>query len=152
MAWYRIAENVLDAIADAINDKTGGTSPMTPVEMVLEIQSIPTGGGGGFTKIGEYTQAEDWSTDALGNALNFRNTYLPSNLSNGIYIANILNNTKTGMYGQQLTLFNNVTGMDNYSYPRRYGTMGTSISSGTSFYMASGAVIKVYFVDGSVLT
>ena len=45
MAWYRIAENVLDAIANAINAKTGGTSPMTPVEMVLEIQSIPTGGG-----------------------------------------------------------------------------------------------------------
>lgn len=44
MAWYRIAENVLDAIADAINAKTGKSAPMTPVEMVLEIQSIPSGG------------------------------------------------------------------------------------------------------------
>lgn len=151
MADYLIQDSTLDAIVEAINQKAGTQVAMTPAEMVTAIASIP-GGGGGFTKIGEYTQAEDWSTDALGNALNFRNTYLPSNLSNGIYIANILNNTKTGMYGQQLTLFNNVTGMDNYSYPRRYGTMGASISSGTSFYMASGAVIKVYFVDGSVLT
>lgn len=46
MAWYRIAGNVLDAIANAINAKTGHTAPMTPVEMVLEIQNIPTGGGG----------------------------------------------------------------------------------------------------------
>lgn len=43
MAWYRIAENVLDAIANAINAKTGHTAPMTPVEMVSEIQSIPVG-------------------------------------------------------------------------------------------------------------
>lgn len=46
MAWYRIAENVLDAIANAINAKTGHTAPMTPVEMVLEIQSIQPGGSG----------------------------------------------------------------------------------------------------------
>lgn len=45
MAWYRIAENVLNAIANAINAKTGRTAPMTPVDMVSEIQSIQTGGG-----------------------------------------------------------------------------------------------------------
>jgi hypothetical protein len=44
MAWYRIAENVLDAIANAINAKTGKTAPMTPVDMVSEIQSIQTDG------------------------------------------------------------------------------------------------------------
>ena len=63
MAWYRIAENVLDAIANAINAKTGGTSPMTPVEMVLEIQSIQTGGGQDLTPFdaiaGEVTPIAD---------------------------------------------------------------------------------------------
>ena len=62
MAWYRIAENVLDAIADAINAKTGGSSPMTPVEMVLEIQSIPTGGGGtDRLKTAEVTLTQDYA-------------------------------------------------------------------------------------------
>lgn len=61
MAWYRIAENVLDAIADAINAKTGGTSPMTPVEMVLEIQSIPTGGGTDRLKTAEVTLTQDYA-------------------------------------------------------------------------------------------
>lgn len=64
MAWYRIAENVLDAIADAINAKTGHTAPMTPVEMVSEIQSIQTGGGSlpsSISKIdgGSFTPASD---------------------------------------------------------------------------------------------
>lgn len=58
MAWYRIAENVLNAIANAINAKTGHTAPMTPVEMVSEIQSIPTGGEKVYTKLGEATIAE----------------------------------------------------------------------------------------------
>lgn len=44
MAWYRIAENVLTAMANAINAKTGKTAPLTPVEMVAEIQDMPSGG------------------------------------------------------------------------------------------------------------
>lgn len=60
MAWYRIAENVLDAIANAINAKTGKTAPMTPVDMVSEIQSIQTGGGG-KTLVASYTASEDVS-------------------------------------------------------------------------------------------
>lgn len=40
MAWYRIAENVLNAIANAINAKTGKSAPMTPIDMMSEIQSI----------------------------------------------------------------------------------------------------------------
>ena len=40
MAEYLIQDTTLDAIADAINAKTGGTSAMTPAEMVTEIGSI----------------------------------------------------------------------------------------------------------------
>ena len=46
MAEYLIQDTTLDAIADAINAKTGGSSAMTPAEMVTEIGNIPTGGGG----------------------------------------------------------------------------------------------------------
>jgi len=46
MAEYLIQDTTLDAIADAINAKTGGSSAMTPAEMVTAIGSISGGGGG----------------------------------------------------------------------------------------------------------
>lgn len=45
MSEYLIHSETLDDIADAINAKTGGSSAMTPSEMVTAIGSIPTGGG-----------------------------------------------------------------------------------------------------------
>ena len=67
MADYLIQDTTLDAIANAINAKTGHTAPMTPVEMVSEIQSIPTGGGGSLPSViskidgGTFTYASDSS-------------------------------------------------------------------------------------------
>ena len=40
MADYLIQESTLDAIADAINAKTGGSSAMTPAQMVTAIGTI----------------------------------------------------------------------------------------------------------------
>lgn len=45
MSEYLIQSETLDAIADAINAKTGGSSAMTPAEMATEIAAIPSGGG-----------------------------------------------------------------------------------------------------------
>lgn len=45
MAEYLIQDTTLDAIANAINAKTGGSSAMTPAEMVTAIGSISGGGG-----------------------------------------------------------------------------------------------------------
>lgn len=45
MADYLIQNSTLDAIADAINAKTGGSSAMTPAQMVTAIGSISGGGG-----------------------------------------------------------------------------------------------------------
>lgn len=61
MAEYLIQSETLDAIADAINAKTGGSSAMTPAEMVTEIGSIQTGGGdtGDFTHLDTFTLSED---------------------------------------------------------------------------------------------
>jgi len=61
MAEYLIQGTTLDAIADAINAKTGGSSAMTPAEMVTAIGSISGGGEGGakaLTKLAEYNIAE----------------------------------------------------------------------------------------------
>lgn len=44
MAEYLIQGTTLDAIADAINAKTGGSSAMTPAQMMTAIENIPSGG------------------------------------------------------------------------------------------------------------
>lgn len=46
MAEYLIQSGTLDDIADAINAKTGGSSAMTPAQMVTAIGSISGGGSG----------------------------------------------------------------------------------------------------------
>ena len=58
MADYLIQDTTLDAIADAINAKTGGSSAMTPAQMVTAIGSISGGGEKVFTKLGEATVVE----------------------------------------------------------------------------------------------
>lgn len=59
MAEYLIQSETLDDIADAIRAKTGGSSAMTPAEMVTAIGSIETGGGAKvLTKLGTYTVSE----------------------------------------------------------------------------------------------
>lgn len=94
MAWYRIAKNVLDAIADAINAKTGGTSPMTPVEMVLEIQSIPTGGGTDRLKTAEVTLTQDY---AVSNSTSTSVMALgASAVGTANYVVMLKNSTKAG--------------------------------------------------------
>lgn len=45
MAEYLIQDATLDDIADAINAKTGGSSAMTPAQMVTAIGTISGGGG-----------------------------------------------------------------------------------------------------------
>ncbi len=55
MAEYLIQSETLDDIADAINAKTGGSSAMTPAEMVTAIGSISGGGEKTLTKLAEYS-------------------------------------------------------------------------------------------------
>lgn len=78
MAEYLIQDTTLDAIADAINAKTGGSTAMTPAQMVTAIGTISGGGGGSLpsviTKIdgGVFTPVNDiagtlfWLSHNLG--------------------------------------------------------------------------------------
>lgn len=58
MAEYLIQSETLDNIADAINAKTGGSSAMTPAQMVTAIDSISGGGEKVLTKLYEADVSE----------------------------------------------------------------------------------------------
>ena len=66
MAEYLIQDTTLDAIADAINAKTGGSSAMTPAEMATAIGSIS--GGGGELKTVEVTLTQDYAQSSSTSA------------------------------------------------------------------------------------
>lgn len=80
MAEYLIQDTTLDAIADAINAKTGGSSAMTPAEMVTAIGSISGGGGSGYAKkTGSFVLATDYVYE--------------TSLSQGVYSGSLLVDT-----------------------------------------------------------
>lgn len=68
MAEYLIQDTTLDAIADAINAKTGGSSAMTPAQMVTAIGTI-SGGGGSFTFNPARTVSNNSAPDSLQSIL-----------------------------------------------------------------------------------
>lgn len=47
MSEYRIQSETLEAIGDAIREKTGGSALINPEDMATEIANISSGGGGG---------------------------------------------------------------------------------------------------------
>lgn len=73
MADYLIQESTLDAIADAINAKTGGSTAMTPAQMVTAINSIVVGSGLPAPvyrlKTGEFTLTANESTHIITHNL-----------------------------------------------------------------------------------
>lgn len=82
MAEYKIQDTTLDAIADAINAKTGGSSAMTPAQMVTEIAAIPSGGG----SIGEYTLLGEYEISEPVSAINFSATEQVKNCQSFVFI------------------------------------------------------------------
>ena len=72
MAEYLIQDTSLEAIADAINAKTGGSSAMTPAEMAAAIGSISGGGGGIQSASGEINLAyANSNTNLVVSGLSF---------------------------------------------------------------------------------
>lgn len=155
MAEYLIQSGTLDDIVDAINAKTGGSSAMTPAQMV---QAIGTISGGSSTTKTTYTQTESRENDTLGNVAAFRNAYLPATLEDGVYFVNITNNSNNSGY-RAISLFvvNNLFNQHMYCMAIR-GTGSVSLigsvdyfNSSTSFYTSANSVIDVYFAPKGVI-
>lgn len=147
MADYLIQDTTLDAIANAINAKTGGSSAMTPAQMVTAIGSI-SGGGGASWVHQQYTLAEDWTTTAAGgNTQNFYNTYLSGTVGK-VVIAIISNNTVTENSKAVSVVGINATGYSVNSnakvlfFNRLNATNG--IVSNFDFFLSAGSVIDIY--------
>lgn len=149
MAEYLIQDTTLDAIADAINAKTGGSSAMTPAEMVTAIGSISGGGGSQIVKK-QYTQAEDWLSvsGTTGTFLGVANLY--ANDGAGIYFIVCTNNnapTKTFSNG---VIYRDTT-VSLYASARSGATRGGALRESDSFdaFITAGATIDVSFIPKS---
>lgn len=91
-----------------------------------------------------YTHPENWTSDTLGNASNFVNTYL--NNGNGFYTAVITNNGSGQYYGKSAWLNRNIVlSGDTGGFQRTIKYSGL-ISSSSSFYIQEGANIVVRFI------
>jgi len=145
MSEFLIQSETLDEIADAINAKTGGSSAMTPAEMVTAIGTISGGGSTPFVvSVDEYIHVENWLSDALGNTLNFCKTYLDyDNHPRNFKITYIENNQATIYNASVFWTYPNSAsstqgnGCFKNTYPNR------TISSTASFRITAGAKITV---------
>lgn len=77
MAEYLIQDTTLDDIADAINAKTGGSSAMTPAQMVTAIGTIA---GGGVSKVSSITLTAELNSynvlQAMGAKCYYQNSII----------------------------------------------------------------------------
>ena len=141
MAWYRIAENVLDAIANAINAKTGGTAPMTPVDMVSEIQSIQTGGASLISK-DEWTLASDLNSSTQGL---YYSAYCDRTF-NGMQLFHFSNNAASSY---NAFIDNALQGTSNCAFKctNAGNVLTTGSSAGNAFNVSAGTTITRYKMD-----
>lgn len=132
MAWYRINENILNAIANAIIAKTGNTAPMTPVEMVSKIQSIQTGEAYELHSI-QITLA---SSTLMISILN---TYIEECSSWRIYPTEA-ENTELNTIAQGMAFINNAgTNMSPPIMPVAVSATGVSVPSNISNFNVNDA-------------
>ena len=141
----------LTSVANAIRAKSGGSSQLAfPSGFVSEIGNIPSGGGGTFEvdEVKEYTQMEDWSTDALGNCKNFADTYMDTGtFDHRFRIAYVYNNSWSGSYAASVFwLFQSGAaawtggGCFKNAYPNR------GYNASNSWRISAGSVIRVLFL------
>lgn len=153
MAEYLIQDTTLDAIADAINAKTGGSSAMTPAEMVTEIGSIPTGGG--VLKVMSITLTAELNSynilQAMGAKLYYQNSIVSMYVigdTAAVGGASYTNNNYTMIHHGTTVLKNNARYSFLDQYPSKIAPsemyIGQEINA--SRYVASDAFVNA---DGS---
>lgn len=141
-------DNGLTTVANAIRTK-GGTSEQLafPQGMAQAIADLPSGGGSEWLlDVQQYTHAEDWTTDALGNSLNFAQTYMEYQQSGNypFQIAYIENNAVEGNYKAKLVIYYRAKFGANVAQSGRGDNLvWGGIEVGRSFYISAGAKITV---------
>ena len=148
MAEYLIQSETLDAIADAINAKTGGSSAMTPAEMVMEIGNIPTGGGGEvLLASGEFTISS--STVTLEIPVSFtgvpvRAYVVKNNVPSGVSLTWAWLGSGMSQPSVADSVFNNSYALIRYTHAN--GNTGTAFSTLTvsSTEIACGRYANAY--------
>lgn len=138
MADYLIQDSTLTDIADAIRAKTGGSSAMTPAEMVTAIGSIPSGGGSQITK-DEWTLASDYNGTTQG--FYYGTNYIDRTFV-GVQIIHIDGNTASSNAAKGVYIDNHYSAETMNVYFR--GTSFTVMSSGQLYNISAGATITRY--------
>ena len=138
MAEYIIQGSTLDAIADAINAKTGGSSAMSPAEMVTEIGNISTGGGDIDTspytiKTGSFTPVSDTTNITIP---------IDPDISDAVFfIITDAEFTQDSPTGTTNTVFGGY-------YMKLKAFFGTSIAEGKSLFGTDGNGVYDYWGSG----
>ena len=138
----------LQGLIDMANATTGGAS----IDLTAAVDALVAGYGQGGTTVPQilsvtkYTHSEAWTSDALGNARNFVNTYCNAEDTSDrtLYVCYVDNNESGGYYADYamlqrfsnnayiaLTVRGGWTNATNAAYDSR------------SFYVSAGAIVTV---------
>lgn len=151
MAEYLIQSETLDDIADAINAKTGGSSAMTPAEMVTAIGTISGGGGGGLPLLLEdtITVTDDTRENSNYTITSFIDEFVTNadNVQSGtcaavcFYIENTSTANSRGVYASAIARYGSNFNARGYGF-----RFDGNITAGnyTTFRIGSGSVIHKY--------
>ena len=143
MAEYLIQSETLNDIADAINAKTGGSSAMTPAQMVEAIGGI-SGGGSQISK-DSWTLVSDMNTNTQGF---YYGTYCDRTF-NGMQLFNFEDNQASSYRAIMAFIDNAVAGTSRSAFKAsNSGNISTTGSSaGYLFNASSGCTITRYKFD-----
>jgi hypothetical protein len=108
----------------------------------------PSGGTFEVDEVREYTQMEDWSTDALGNCKNFADTYMDTGtFDHRFRFAYVYNNSWSGNYKASvfwLLQTGNAAWAGGGCFQNSYPSRGYNASN--SWRISAGSVIRVLFL------
>lgn len=141
----------LQALLDASNAKTGKSDTTLTDAVQTLIDGFGQGGGGlpaEIESITVYTQEEAWTTDVLGNALNFANFYCnyADTTDRKLYVCFITNNTAHQNYRADYFAVQRYSESSAISCNMRnnYTNASNSVVDSRSFYISQGAKVKVF--------
>ena len=143
----------LQALLTASNTTTGETD----ATLTDAVQRLVDGYGGGgglpfeLESVTEYVHAEDWTTDAMGNAEYFANVYCNrlDITDRRLYVCYVTNNNANQNYRANFMSFQRYSeaGINNFSVVNvrnNWSSSQNSAFASRSFYLSAGSIVKVF--------